>query len=338
MSKDLPPPPSQSKPPEKDITEEYKRAKDFVQIIKNELNSEEYPDIEKNDSPLVRIVPHLEDFLILLKEKKEIGLLSTEDVERIEKAIGVMMRIHLDQKDRADGSGPFIKHPMKVAKGVLSTYEGEDLASVCIAALLHDAVEDQAKLVRILHGKDNKDEIEKANNHEEKYFALEELGNIFGYRVKELIEKVSTPLSLLGADLTEESNREKYFNFIKKIVNDTEDPAIFVIKWQDARDNMLTIGDIYKRIEDIQDRWIDYKNEKYLRERFKIEVEKKRKMYIKLHRKYEPVLRKIFLPAFQNLKENHPLFKYKEQAIKDINKALDTQYIYLSTLLPKERL
>lgn len=69
------------------------------------------------------------------------------DVGRILDALELMVELHLDQAPRPDGT-PYIEHPLAVASQVLEamTYKDSD---VVVAALLHDAVEDQmAKLVQ----------------------------------------------------------------------------------------------------------------------------------------------------------------------------------------------
>ena len=69
------------------------------------------------------------------------------DGERILDALGLMLELHIDQAPRPDGT-PYIEHPLAVASQVLEAMAQKD-PDLVVAALLHDAVEDQmAKLVQ----------------------------------------------------------------------------------------------------------------------------------------------------------------------------------------------
>jgi (p)ppGpp synthase/HD superfamily hydrolase len=61
---------------------------------------------------------------------------------RILHALQLMVELHLDQAPRPDGT-PYIEHPLAVASQVLEAMAHKD-PDVVVAALLHDAVEDQA--------------------------------------------------------------------------------------------------------------------------------------------------------------------------------------------------
>lgn len=67
------------------------------------------------------------------------------DVERILNALELMIELHLDQAPRPDGT-PYIEHPLDVASQVLEAMAQKD-PDVVVAALLHDAVEDQPALL-----------------------------------------------------------------------------------------------------------------------------------------------------------------------------------------------
>jgi len=67
--------------------------------------------------------------------------------ERILDALQLMVELHVDQAPRPDGA-LYIEHPLAVASQVLEAMAQKD-PDIVIAALLHDAVEDQAaKLVQ----------------------------------------------------------------------------------------------------------------------------------------------------------------------------------------------
>jgi len=63
------------------------------------------------------------------------------DAARILDALELMVELHLDQAPRPDGT-PYIEHPLAVASQVLEAMAHKD-PDVVVAALLHDAVEDQ---------------------------------------------------------------------------------------------------------------------------------------------------------------------------------------------------
>ena len=63
------------------------------------------------------------------------------DVGRVLDALELMVELHLEQAPRPDGT-PYIEHPLAVASQVLEAMAHKD-PDVVVAALLHDAVEDQ---------------------------------------------------------------------------------------------------------------------------------------------------------------------------------------------------
>ena len=63
------------------------------------------------------------------------------DAARILDALELMVELHLEQAPRPDGT-PYIEHPLAVASQVLDAMAHKD-PDVVVAALLHDAVEDQ---------------------------------------------------------------------------------------------------------------------------------------------------------------------------------------------------
>jgi (p)ppGpp synthase/HD superfamily hydrolase len=69
------------------------------------------------------------------------------DTARILEALELMVELHIDQAPRPDGT-PYIEHPLAIASQVLEAMAQKD-ADLVVAALLHDAVEDQmAKLAQ----------------------------------------------------------------------------------------------------------------------------------------------------------------------------------------------
>src|SRR6516225_3767464 len=69
------------------------------------------------------------------------------DAGRILDALELMVELHIDQAPRPDGT-LYIEHPLAVASQVLEAMAQKE-TDLVVAALLHDAVEDQmAKLVQ----------------------------------------------------------------------------------------------------------------------------------------------------------------------------------------------
>ena len=64
------------------------------------------------------------------------------DAARILDALELMVELHLEQAPRPDGT-PYIEHPLAVASQILDAMAYQD-PEVVMAALLHDAVEDQS--------------------------------------------------------------------------------------------------------------------------------------------------------------------------------------------------
>lgn len=64
------------------------------------------------------------------------------DAARTLAALELMVELHLEQAPRPDGT-PYIEHPLAVASQVLEAMAHKD-PEVVVAALLHDAVEDQS--------------------------------------------------------------------------------------------------------------------------------------------------------------------------------------------------
>ena len=71
--------------------------------------------------------------------------------KKIRMALQVMLKIHADQEDRKDTGKSFLSHPIAVASRVLDMTtrytDFDELADLCVAALLHDSIEDQARLL-----------------------------------------------------------------------------------------------------------------------------------------------------------------------------------------------
>jgi hypothetical protein len=246
-------------------------------------------------------------------------VLSDEDQQGVKEALALMLKIHIDQPDRVDGSGPYITHPLKVALGILESYRGDHLADTVIAALLHDSVEDQAHLVELLHITD----VGTGASDSQEFFALNGIEVKFGPDVAELVRMLSNDNDVTREDF---SNTD-YLEFVRGIVETTENhgPEAFAIKWQDARENMLRVGDLWRRAKHLRDEVAPTVQESRKLELYDM-ADNAEKLYKKLKVKYEPVLRDVFLPAFKEMSSEHLLYSLKDQAIQEIEQALEQEY------------
>ncbi len=261
---------------------------------------------------------HIETFLKKIKER-----LNQDEQQTIKEALALMLKLHIDQSDRADGSGPYITHPIKVALGVLGSYKGDHLADTVVGALLHDSVEDQSNLLQLLHITEETGEIDtNSSKYSINSDALSGLEEKFGPDVAELVRMLSFGIDVDNKDFSEDD----YINYVRSIVKNTENhgPEAFVIKWQDARENMLKVGNLWRRSRHLIE--VAHTTQPARAKELKSNAQKAEHLYRKLRDKYKPVLADVFLPAFKNMDESHVLFSLRTKAIKEINTALKEEY------------
>ncbi len=128
--------------------------------------------------------------------------------ELIERAYGVALRAHADQK-RDDGE-PYVTHPLAVAD-ILAGYR-MDVASLC-TALLHDTVEDTS-------------------------VTLAQIAEGFGPTVGALVDGVTKLTRLeLQSDRTKQAE-----NFRKLVLAMSRDIRVLIVKLADRLHNMRTLG------------------------------------------------------------------------------------------------
>lgn len=261
---------------------------------------------------LVCIKKEIQSFLFEVDERFEKG---RGNRAQIREALRLMLKVHIDQLERADTGLPFISHPLAVARDTLSSINesDEDARNMCIAALLHDSIEDQAVLLKLekgiaaTHGWKEKmpEEIERDG-------AIGGIEWLFDRRVRFLVESLTSPLKLNNS-LTQEEKNQTYRNYIESIfINQDSSPS--VIKWADLKQNALTIGLIRRRAEE-------------MREEGNIELaEKLEGVYKKLKEKYKPVLEAV-RKFFNDLTdEYHPLFVQRESIVNSIEEVLRIEY------------
>ncbi|MFH1830778.1 MAG: bifunctional (p)ppGpp synthetase/guanosine-3',5'-bis(diphosphate) 3'-pyrophosphohydrolase [Pseudomonadota bacterium] len=130
------------------------------------------------------------------------------DLDLIKKAYVFSAKVHQGQTRRS--GEPYLVHPMEVA-GILAKMK-LDVPSI-VTSLLHDTVEDTVA-------------------------TLEEIENLFGEEVKNLVDGV-TKLSKIHFTTTEERQAE---NFRKMLMAMAKDIRVILVKLADRIHNMRTLG------------------------------------------------------------------------------------------------
>jgi len=241
--------------------------------------------------------------------------LSEHEIERYMLVLELVLKLHIDDADRADGTGPFLSHTLRVALRVFELYEKQpDVLFVVNAALLHDAVEDQSRLLNLEERLAKKWKTGVSKEEIEREGATEALGHFVGMRSRILVEGVTTPLHDKKILPAEEKNHI-YQSWAEDIVTDSDNPARFIIKWADWEQNAFPLNKILEEA---------LRKEK---EGDHESANKKRALYAKLRRKYEPVLRTVVLPFLKNdMKQEHPLWEKRDEMIAQLEEILRTQY------------
>ena len=154
----------------------------------------------------------------------------------VEEALWLMCEIHVDQKDRSDGT-PYPEHPLDVARNVLRASATAD-SELVIAGLLHDSVEDQAAKLASKLGENSGPDIEAT--------ALRYLEVRFGSRVARIVSALSNPdfekeLVTRGQEATKENKNKLYAAHVEEAI---EDPDVLLIKLFDFASNALSLDGV----------------------------------------------------------------------------------------------
>ena len=231
---------------------------------------------ETNDS--------LESFVKEINEK-----FSVEDQREIYDALMLMFTLHIYQKDRPEGS-PYASHPLAVAQKAINMTVNPD-KSLVIAALMHDAVEDQSDKLSSLAK-----QTDSSLTEEQK--SLAEIQNKYGERVASIVSHLSNPdfdVILEGEGMSKDNpeykkrKNELYAEHVAEVI---EDPDVLRIKLADFSENALKLS------------------------KLPVETEKQIAQKQKYIDKYVPVMQ-IFVSRLQ--REN--LFpEYQEKLIEEYNK------------------
>ena len=258
---------------------------------------------------IMSISEEIDVFLATVDDTFEAG---NGNRRKIREALALMLKVHINQADRVATGRPFVGHPLSVAQRVLETYREPDAAFVVSAALLHDSIEDQSRLLKLEKAIAEKRESRLLTSQQlDREGALHGLGYIFGLRTQLLVRSVTSPSVLKLDEVMQGTKNDIYLDYIKDIFSSTAlTPASAVIKWADLQENALTLHKLTERAE---------KNDEGGKKALALRD--------KLKEKYKPVLRAV-LNFFKDLSdERHPLFAEREEAIAAIEHALATQYV-----------
>ena len=140
--------------------------------------------------------------------------------------------------------------------------------------------------------------MEKASKEELQKLAFVEVGNLYGERVESMVRGLTNPD--FDQMMEEEKlkgiktgrKRKLYKKHVREVI---KDPDVFTIKLSDFIRNAGNIP----------------------------EEEKKREHFIK---RYGPIIREVFRPAFEAMSEEHPLYKKRDDILTELNDIYETGY------------
>jgi hypothetical protein len=253
-----------------------------------------------------RISTDLEDFKNNLEEKFE----NEDGKEKVLKALDLMLEVHLDQKDRADGT-PYAKHPLEVAQKVLDISDSFN-ADLVSASLLHDSVEDKSDVLftkRVNKRYPDKEYMFTVNDElREKYkeifkrFSFRELKERFGEKLEYYVYNLTNhDFDSLVEDTKPNTSKEEkemlkndlYKQHVEEIIKDSD---LCLLKYADFSVNM------------------DLRS-----------LDKNSSKYKKLRRKYKSVI-PVFIQQLKDIDESHSLYHKKDKLIADLQEVYKNQY------------
>ncbi len=252
-----------------------------------------YEDPEPNQDMGKKNIERIEEEIDQFKKAIE-AKFEGEDRERILSALELMFYLHCNQEDRLDGK-PYVIHPLEVADDLVNKYEIAD-ADLVVGALLHDSVEDQADKLLSLKSPDK--ELEKANKEELQELAFAEIENIYGERVENMVRGLTNPdfNKMMEEEKLKGIKTGRKRKFYKKHVREViKNPDVFLIKLSDFIRNAGNIP----------------------------EEGKKREHFMK---RYGPVAKEVFIPAIEEMPEEHPLYKKRDDVLMELNSIYETEY------------
>jgi len=181
----------------------------------------EQPGITKRETRLQKVSERVELFKSLITE-----YFTEQEQAKINEALQLMLELHVMQSDRPGGD-PYVSHPLKVATDVTQKFQIHD-AELVITALMHDAVEDQAKKLAKMNGQEG----------DRREAALQEVENRFGPRVRTAVEGLSNPEVAPDED--------EYTVYREHVAEAIENPDVCVVKLSDFMCNTRNV----KKLDD----------------------------------------------------------------------------------------
>lgn len=163
---------------------------------------------------------------------------SLQDKDTISEVLNLAIVLHRDQKKRFDG--PYIDHITRVFTTCYHLFGIHDM-NVLIAALLHDAVEDQCDELVKLSGNTPvviADTIQPSRRQQAFAYIVEQ----YGLRAAQIVSLVTNPEK--NPSLNQQEKNEIYRQHIEHLVTD---PQAFYVKLADFMDNSLKIAEIPNR-------------------------------------------------------------------------------------------
>jgi len=263
-----------------------------------------------------RVYPLAEDIRSFVKEVEE-RFKRVEEQEAIKEVLRFMLEIHIDQKNRIDGSTT-ISHTLGVAKSFLFNYEDASSEEVQ-AALLHDSIEDQQELLE-KHGEDLK--LIQADEKYPRGRARAYIHSKTNAKTVNLVHGLTSPLPYphdtdgdgTATFIAVAQKADEYRDHMRHLL-ESEDPGLISIKWADAKENMPLIK--LKNLIVIAREAGDKKA-----------LSAYERKVASLRRKYEPVLRNEWLPFWEKVKkdEEGPLYSQSDGALDFIARLLEGDY------------
>ncbi len=230
----------------------------------------------------------------------------SEEQQRVIETLRLMFDIHVDQKNRIDGTS-VVSHTLAVGYGVLRNAPTATSDEI-IAALLHDSIEDRPTLLAKM-GRDV--DLAEADEGFLRREARVFIQQRFGDRVANLVHGLTSPLPYphdddLDYEVATLSAADAYREYMHSLLA-SGDSGLIAIKWEDARQN-LPLDNLAKGGSGQ-------------------EVATTTKKYASLLRKYNSVLKHEWVPFWRDeVNEEHTLYSQREGALIFMENLLQTDY------------
>ncbi|MFM2414578.1 MAG: hypothetical protein RI911_271 [Candidatus Parcubacteria bacterium] len=170
---------------------------------------------QRREAPYISEIETLSKELFSVIDSKDF---SDTERERIDNAYHLAMRLHAQQNARSDG--PYTHHILRVSIRVART--AGTTADCIVAALLHDAVEDQPYALSLLMRRRNGERVDRVARFQE----------LFGEPVQDIVMLLTKKPRRLG------HKKPEYREFILGLVTDER---ALLVKISDFLDNALGI-------------------------------------------------------------------------------------------------